>query len=169
MILSILVLALVTLQRLGELALARRNARRLLADGAREFGASHYQALILLHVAWLAGLWLLAHDRAIAPGWLAAYALLQVARIWVLASLGRRWTTRIIVLPAAPLVRSGPYRWLKHPNYVVLAAEVAVLPLVYGLWAYALAFSALNIAILTIRTDAENAALATQGGIPEQK
>jgi len=153
------VLALVTIQRLGELWLSRRNADRLRARGGIEVGQGHYWPLILAHVAWLAGLWLLAPGRPVDPAWLGLYLALQLARAWVLASLGERWTTRIVVLPGAALVRRGPYRWVKHPNYLVLAAEVAVLPLVFGLWAFAGAFSILNAVLLAIRLRAETAAL----------
>ena len=133
MTLSIVILALVTLQRLGELVLAQRNTRRLLAQGAIEVGANHYPLIVGLHGAWLAGLWVLAWDRPVSLPWLAVFAVLQLLRVWVIATLGRRWTTRIIVLPGAPLVRRGPYRFLSHPNYVVVAAEIAVLPLAFGL------------------------------------
>ena len=125
MTLSIVILALVTLQRLGELVLAQRNTRRLLAQGAIEVGANHYPLIVGLHGAWLAGLWVLAWDRPVSLPWLAVFAVLQLLRVWVIATLGRRWTTRIIVLPGAPLVRRGPYRFLSHPNYVVVAAEIA--------------------------------------------
>ena len=158
------VLGLVTLQRLGELLWGRRNAARLFAAGAVEHGRGHYPAMVALHAAWLVGLWLLAWDRPVAWPWLAAYAALQVLRAWVLATLGLRWTTRIVVLPGAPLVRSGPYRFLRHPNYAVVVAEVAVLPLAFGLPWYALAFSLLNAAVLAVRIGAENAALATASG-----
>jgi methyltransferase len=104
-------------------------------------------------------LWWLALDRPVDPLWLALFVLLEIGRIWVLASLGRRWTTRIIVLPDAPLVRRGPYRFVSHPNYVVVAAEIAVLPLVFGLWQVALIFTLLNAAVLTVRIRAENRAL----------
>jgi methyltransferase len=87
------------------------------------------------------------------------FLAVELARIWVLASLGPRWTTRIIVIPDAPLVRRGPYRFVNHPNYVVVVAEIAVLPLVFGLWQVALIFTLLNAAILAIRIPAENAAL----------
>ena len=160
MILNILILALVTLQRLGELWLARRNTARLLARGAYEVGASHYPLIVLVHALWLAALWWLAPYRAVAPLWLALFVLLEIVRAWVLASLGSRWTTRIIVLPNAPLVRRGPYRFLGHPNYVVVAGEIAILPLVFGLWQVALIFSLLNAAVLTVRIREENRALA---------
>lgn len=159
MIVSILVLGLVTAQRLGELALARRNTRRLLARGAREFGAGHYPLIVALHGAWLAGLWILAWDRPVRWPWLIVFLILQGLRVWVIASLGERWTTRIIVLPGAPLVRRGPYRLVPHPNYMVVAAEFAVLPLSFGLILYAAAFFAANAAVLAIRLRAETRAL----------
>jgi methyltransferase len=159
MTLSILVLAFVTLQRLGELALARRNTRRLLEQGGVESGAEHYPIIVGLHAAWLMGLWLLAWNRPINLLWLAVFVLLQALRVWVIASLGGRWTTRIITLPDAPLVRRGPYRFLPHPNYLVVAAEIAVLPLAFGLTVYAGAFSLLNASLLWVRIRAENAAL----------
>lgn len=159
MILSAVILGLVTLQRLGELVLARRNTRRLLARGAVEIGAGHYPAIVALHAAWLAGLWLLAWNRPADLFWLAVFIVLQGLRIWVLATLGDRWTTRIIVLPGAPLVKKGPYRFASHPNYMVVAAEIAVLPLVFGLWTYAVVFFALNAAVLWVRIGAEARAL----------
>jgi methyltransferase len=157
--LTIIILALVTLQRLGELWLSNRNTRALLDQGAREVGASHYPLIVAVHATWLAALWWLAPGQPIALVWLALYVLLQAARIWVLTSLGPRWTTRIIVLPDAPLVKAGPYRFVSHPNYVVVASELAVLPLVWGLWPVALIFSALNAAILAVRIREENRAL----------
>ena len=159
MMLSIAILALVTAQRLGELVLANRNTRRLLAAGGVEHGAAHYPLIVALHAAWLAGLWLLAWDRPVSLAWLAVYVVLQAGRAWVLASLGPRWTTRIIAVPGETLVKKGPYRFIPHPNYAVVAGEIFVLPLVFGLWAYALAFSALNAAVLWIRIRAERRAL----------
>ena len=159
MIVNIVILALVTLQRLGELWLSRRNTRRLLAQGAREHGRGHYPLIVVLHATWLAVLWWLAPGRAIDGFWLAMFVLIEIGRIWVLASLGPRWTTRIIILPGAPLVRRGPYRLFDHPNYVVVVAEIAVLPLVFGLWQVALVFTLLNAAVLTIRIREENRAL----------
>jgi len=157
--LNILILALVTLQRVGELWLSNRNSARLLARGAREHAPAHYPLIVALHAAWLATLWLLALPRPIDGFWLAMFVLIELARIWVLASLGPRWTTRIIVLPNAPLVRRGPYRWVNHPNYLVVIAEIAALPLVFGLWQVALIFSLLNAAMLTVRIRQENRAL----------
>jgi methyltransferase len=159
-ILGIAILALVTLQRVGELWLSNRNTRRLLAKGAREVGASHYPLIVAVHVLWLAVLWWLAPGRHIFAFWLVLYGLLEIARIWVLATLGHRWTTRIIILPGAPLIRHGPYRFVNHPNYVVVIAEIAVLPLVFGLWQIALIFTVLNAAVLAIRIREENRALA---------
>jgi methyltransferase len=154
-----IILLLVTLQRVGELWLSVRNTRRLLAQGAREHGRDHYPLIIAVHVLWLGVLWWLAPLRPIDGFWLAMFVLLEIARIWVLATLGRRWTTRIIVLPDAPLIGRGPYRFINHPNYVVVVGEIAVLPLVFGLWQVALIFSLLNAAMLTVRIREENRAL----------
>ena len=159
MILSILILGFVTLQRLGELVLAGRNTRRLLARGGVEAGAMHYPIIVGLHAGWLAGLWWLAWDRPPNLAWLAVFAVLQVLRVWVIATLGERWTTRIITLPGEPPVTRGPYRVLRHPNYAVVVAEIAVLPLVFGLYAYALVLSILNASVLFVRIRAEEAAL----------
>jgi methyltransferase len=160
MIWSILLLTAVTLERLGELLLARRNTQALLAKGAVEVAASHYPAIVALHATWLVGLWFLAWDKPLNTAWLAVFAALQVLRVWTLSTLGRRWTTRIIVLPGETLVRSGPYRFLRHPNYVVVIGEIAVLPLCFDMPVFALAFSLANALILTIRIRAENAALS---------
>jgi methyltransferase len=158
--LPVLILALVTFQRLGELWLSNRNTRRLLAAGAIEHGRGHYPLIVALHAAWLLALWWLAPGRGIDAFWLAMFVLLQIARIWVIATLGPRWTTRIIVPADAPLVRCGPYRLLNHPNYWIVAGEIAALPLVFGLWEVALVFSLLNAVVLAIRVRAENRALA---------
>lgn len=160
MILSVLILGLVTAQRLGELVIARWNTRRLLAQGGTEHGAEHYPLMVGLHAAWLVGLWLLAWDRPANLAWAAVYGVLEVLRVWVLLSIGRRWTTRIIVVPGEILVRKGPYRFIPHPNYAVVVGEIAVLPLVFGLTAYAVVFSLLNASLLWLRVRAEEAALA---------
>lgn len=159
MTLAILILGFVTLQRLGELVLARRNTARLRARGAQEVGAAHYPLIVALHSAWLAGLWYLARDLPVSLVWMGVFVLLQAARVWVIATLGERWTTRIIVLPGAPLIASGPYRFVSHPNYCVVAAEIVVLPLVFGLVGYGLVFSVLNGLVLWLRIRAEGAAL----------
>jgi methyltransferase len=152
---------LVSLQRLAEVAWARHNERRLLAAGGIEVGAAHYPLFFVLHASWLAALWLLVPaDAPVFWPLLALFALLQAARIWVIGSLGPYWTTRVITVPCAPLVRRGPYRWIKHPNYVVVAGEIAVLPLAFGAWQIALLFSVLNALLLSHRIRVEEAALA---------
>jgi methyltransferase len=156
---AIPVLAFVTCQRLAELLWARRNTVRLLARGAVEHGAGHYGVMISLHALWLGGLWILAWDRTPQPFWLLVFAGLQVLRVWILVTLGPRWTTRVIVSPGAALVTTGPYRFLTHPNYAVVAAEIAVLPLAFGLYRYALLFSVLNAGVLAVRIRTENGAL----------
>lgn len=159
MTINLIILALITIERLFELWLANRNTKRLFAQGAREHSPGHYPLIVALHIVWLASLWWLARWRPIDGFWLGIFILIEIARLWVLATLGSRWTTRIIVLPGAPLVRRGPYRWLSHPNYAVVVAEIAVLPLVFGLWRVALVFTALNAVLLWVRIRAENRAL----------
>lgn len=155
-----IVLALVVVQRLGELVYAARNTRALKARGAIEYGARHYPLIVALHAAWLLSLAMFVPWQT-APNWywLGLLVLLQAARIWVVASLGPHWTTRVIVLPGSPLVRRGPYRWISHPNYCVVAAEIAVLPLAFGAWRIALVFTLLNAAILAWRVRVEAEAL----------
>ncbi len=156
-----IVVAVVAAQRAAELALAASNTRRLLAAGAVEVDAAGYRWLVGLHAGWLGVLAALTPADA-APSWplLAVYAALQLGRVWVVASLGRRWTTRIIILPGTPLVAAGPYRWLRHPNYAIVMAEIAVLPLAFGAAAIALAFSAANLALIARRIAVEDRALA---------
>jgi methyltransferase len=157
--LAVAILAYVTLERLAELLLARSNTRKLLAKGATEHSAGHYPLIVAVHTLWLASLWFLAIDRPPDLFWLAMYVLLQAARFWVLATLGARWTTRIITLPGEDLVKEGPYRFLNHPNYWVVMGEIAVLPLVFDLPWVALIFSILNAAVLIVRVREENRAL----------
>lgn len=156
-----MVLAVVTLQRLGELLLAERNTRRLLAKGAHEIGRGHYPFMVAVHAGWLIVLWLLGPGPPIEIVPLIVYVILQVARVWVIATLGERWTTRIIILPGQPLVRHGPYRWLDHPNYLIVVGEIAILPLVFGLPVVAAFFSVLNAIVLWVRIREENQALAS--------
>jgi methyltransferase len=156
-----IILLLVTLQRVGELWLSRRNTKRLLARGAREHAPGHFPLIVAVHVLWLGVLWWLAPLRPIDPFWLAMFVVVEIARVWVLASLGARWTTRIVIVPDEPLVRRGPYRFVDHPNYLVVAAEIAVLPLVFGLWQVALIFTLLNAAVLAVRIREENRALGS--------
>lgn len=157
--LAIAILAFVTLQRLSELLLARRNTRRLLAMGAREYAPRHYPLIVAVHAGWLACLWWFAPGQPIHWPLIALFAVLQVGRVWVLRTLGPRWTTRIIVLPGAPLVDTGPFRFVSHPNYLIVIGEIAVLPLAFGLWRIALVFTVLNAAVLAIRIRAEARAL----------
>ncbi len=155
------VLALVAAQRLAELAYAQRNTRALRARGAVEYGRNHYPLIVALHAAWLVSLLAFVPWRTPPDwGWLGLFIALQAARFWIVASLGPRWTTRIVVMPGAALVGRGPYRWLNHPNYVVVAGEIAVLPLAFGAWQIALVFSVLNAAMLTWRIRVEDQALS---------
>jgi methyltransferase len=154
---------LIAAQRLLELAISRRNTARLLRQGGVEVGASHYPLLVLLHVAWLLALWLATSvDSVVSLPWLAAYLMLEVARIWIMTTLGRYWTTRVVHLPGVPLVRQGPYRYCRHPNYVIVAGEIAVAPMVLGEWQIAVVFSILNAAMLAWRIRIEDSALATR-------
>jgi methyltransferase len=156
-----LVLGLVALQRLVELIWSRRNERRLREAGAVEVGRRHYPLLVLLHASWLSAMLFLVPPETRPDPWLlSAYGVVQGLRLWTMASLGRFWTTRVLSLPRAPLVRHGPYRWLRHPNYLVVIAEIALLPLSFGAVAIALIFSALNLILLAIRIRVEDAALA---------
>lgn len=137
-------------QRLGELWIARRNTRWLKAAGGVELGRAHYPLFVVLHVAWLAAIAVFVPPQRPANLWLIAlFLLLQAGRIWVIATLGPFWTTRIIHVPDAPLVRKGPFRFVRHPNYLIVALEIAVLPLAFGAWRIAVLFSLLS-GILTL-------------------
>jgi methyltransferase len=159
----LLILGLVAAERLFELIHASRNTRLLLAQGATEFGAGHYPLIVLLHAAWLVAIFAFA-PRDLPPVWvwLGLFIVLQAVRAWVLLTLGPYWTTRIISLPQAPLVRRGPYRFLRHPNYAVVIGEIAVLPLVFREIDVALIFSALNLALLAWRIRVESETLAVR-------
>lgn len=139
--------------------LSNHNTKRLLDRGAWEAAPGHYPFLVMLHASWLGGLWWLAPGRSIDVELLLAYLAVQPLRIWILATLGRRWTTRIIILPNSPLVIRGPYAVISHPNYLVVVAEIALLPMAFHLGWYALIFSALNAVIMLVRISAENIAL----------
>ena len=157
------VLLLVVAQRLAELVLAARNTQRLLARGGIEIGRRHYPLLVLLHGAWLAALLLLVPpDTPPDLPLLGVFLLLQAMRVWIIASLGRYWTTRVVTVPGEALVRRGPYRLLRHPNYAVVAGEIAVLPLAFGAWGIAALFSALNAVLLAWRIRVEEEALASR-------
>jgi methyltransferase len=155
-----LILGIVTLQRAAELVVARYNTRKLLARGAVEVAPRHYSFVVAVHAAWLISLWVLGRDQPVNVVALLCYLVLQGVRFWVMWTLGARWTTRIIVLPGQPLVSAGPYRFLSHPNYAVVAGEIALLPLALGLPLLAAVFTILNAAVIAIRVDAENRALA---------
>lgn len=153
-------LALVTFSRLSELWLARRNTARLLASGGVEVAPGHYPFIVLMHASWLAALWVLGRNNPLDLFWLGTLVALQAGRGWVLWTLGPRWTTRIITLPGETLVSTGPFRFLRHPNYAVVIGEIAVLPLCLGLPWVALIFTVLNALVLSVRISAENAGLA---------
>ena len=155
-----LLLALLTLQRLGELVIASRNTKGLLRNGAYERGAGHYPVMVVLHATWLATLWLYGWNHAASAPLVVVIAVLQVARLWVMLTLGRRWTTRIIIVPGLAAVTSGPFRFLRHPNYLVVAIEIPCVSLALGLVWHAALFAALNVAMLWWRIRAENRALA---------
>jgi methyltransferase len=156
---AIAILGFVTLQRASELPVARANAKRLIEKGAHEVAPGHYPLIVAVHVLWLAALWLQAPGRSVHPPFLALFVLLTALRIWTLRTLGERWTTRIIIVPGETLVARGPYRFVNHPNYLVVIGEIAVLPLMFGLTTTAIVFSLLNAIVLAIRIRAEGRAL----------
>ncbi|MGH2571447.1 MAG: isoprenylcysteine carboxyl methyltransferase family protein, partial [bacterium] len=141
------VLGFVVVQRLAELHLARRNGAWARARGAREHGARHYPAFFVLHVGWLAG-WVIEASvkgpelSAVWPAWATLFALAEALRYWAIATLGRRWNTRILVVPGDPPIRGGPYRFLPHPNYIAVATELAAVPLLFDAWITAAVASA---------------------------
>ena len=157
------IVALVALQRLVELHVAERNTAALRARGAVEIGRRHYPLIVLLHATWLAAVLLaVAQPPRIFWPCLGAFVALQAARVWVIASLGPYWTTRIITLESAPLVRRGPYRLVRHPNYLIVALEIAVLPLAFGEYWVALIFSIANAVVLSWRIWQEDRALSSR-------
>jgi len=164
--LASIILALVTLQRLGELVLAQYNTKNLKARGAIEVGVSHYPLIVAVHAAWLIALWIIGRYQPVNLTALAVFIALQGLRVWIIATLGSRWTTRIIVLLGEPLVTSGPYRYLAHPNYAVVAAEIAILPLALYLPMTALVFTLLNAIVLFIRIRAESRVLSEVAAWP---
>lgn len=163
---AILLLSFVTLQRLFELLLSRRNEERLKRRGAVEAGARHYPLMVLLHVAWLLALWGFAWDKEPNILLVAAFLALQPLRYWVIATLGDRWTTRIFVIPGTSLIRRGPYRFFRHPNYLIVVLEIAILPLAFGLLWVAAVFSVLNAALLAWRIRIEQRALSEAASAP---
>jgi methyltransferase len=159
-------LGLVLLQRLVELVWARRNTLRLRRLGAEEADVEGYRFFVLLHVGWLVSLALFV-PAAAPPIWplLGLFALLQLGRLWVISSLGHYWTTRIVTLPGVPLVQTGPFRWLRHPNYLLVIAEIAVLPLAFGAVPIAVSFSAVNLILIIRRIRIEESVLAPRRGL----
>ena len=163
-----LVVAFLVAQRLGELVYARRNHRALAAQGAIEVGQEHYGAMVALHAGWLLALPVTIEPRtAVSLPLLAVFALLQCARAWVLVTLGSRWTTRVVVLPGATRIRRGPYRYVDHPNYVIVCGELAVVPLMFGEPILAACATVLNLLVLRTRLRVENAALAETYDAPD--
>jgi methyltransferase len=154
----------IAVERLLEFTVAQRNTARLRSAGALEFGRAHFPFIIALHVTWLAALWFLGRHQNVDRFLLTIFILLQVARLWVILSLGPHWTTRIIVMPGAPLVSCGPYRLMRHPNYAIVVAEIGVVPLALGLPVFAVVFSLMNAALLFWRILIENAALKMASG-----
>ena len=157
--LTLLFLGFIIIQRLSELAIAKRNTARLLAKGAYEVGANHYPVMVAMHSAWIVCLLVFGYDETVAFGWLAVFAVLQVFRVWILGTLGSRWTTRIIILEE-PLVVRGPFKYFSHPNYMLVVAEIIVAPMVLGLGWVAVIFTVLNAAMLWVRIGVEHKALA---------
>ena len=160
---------LVAVQRLLELAYSRSNERRLRAMGAVEFGARHYPLMVGLHTLWLASTLVEGLQRGPQiPAWwpvpLVAFLLVQPLRYWAILSLGTNWNTRVLVVPGGKVVRSGPYRYFSHPNYVVVAVEILTFPLIFGAWITAIVFSLMNAALLLVRIRTENRALEEHAG-----
>jgi methyltransferase len=156
---ALAILSLVTLQRLSELIIAKRNTAGLMAKGAVEHGASHYPVMVLLHASWLAGVWWFGWSATIVWPFMALYIALQVFRVWILVTLGKRWTTRIITVPNETLVRQGPFQYLRHPNYALVLLEVPLLPLAFDLPWFAMLFGMLNVFMLHWRINIEDQAL----------
>ena len=168
-VLLVVSVMLVAIQRLLELALSRRNERRLLARGAVERGSGHYPVIVAIHSLWLVSTLVEGLLRGPEPpAWwpvpLAAFLLVQPLRYWAILSLGENWNTRVLVVPGGKLVRRGPYRYFPHPNYVVVVVEVLTFPLIFGAWITAIIFSLLNAALLYVRIRTENRALEELAG-----
>jgi len=160
---ALIVVLLVALQRLGELVHAARNTRALKAMGGTEVGRSHYPLIVAMHALWLVTiLATVPPDRGPSIPLLVLYGIVQVIRLWVMANLGQFWTTRVIALPGIPKVRRGPYKFVRHPNYMVVIVEIALLPLVFGEWQVAVVFSLLNAILLSWRITLENRVLAAR-------
>ncbi len=162
MVLLVVVVLLVAGQRFLELRLSKKNERKLCNRGALEYGRGHYPFMVALHSLWLVSVLLegLLRGPEFHGFWLGLFLIVQPLRYWAILSLGDRWNTRILVVPDERLVRRGPYRYLPHPNYVVVVVEILALPLVFGCWMTALVFTLLNAALLYVRISEENRALS---------
>ena len=162
---TLLVLA-VGLERLAELVVSKRNAAWSFARGGVESGQRHYLVMVVLHTGLLVGVlvevWVRRPDFVPALGWtmLALVLAAQALRWWCIATLGRQWNTRVIVVPGLPLVTGGPYRFLSHPNYVAVVVEGVALPLVHSAWITAVVFTLCNAVLLWVRIRVEERALA---------
>jgi methyltransferase len=160
-----LFIAFIILQRLTELAIARKNEKWMKSHGALEFGSGHYPAMVMIHSAFILSMFaeVVFFHRELSAYWpvlLVLFVLTQLMRIWALMSLGPYWNTKIIVLPSAKIVKKGPYRFIKHPNYVIVALELIIIPLMFNAYWTAAIFTILNIVILSVRIPAEEKALA---------
>lgn len=157
--LTAIFLVFIVVQRLGELVIAKKNTAALLERGAVEHGSWHYPIMVSMHTLWVVCLIVLGYTQEVNFFWLALFAILQGFRVWILTSLGERWTTRIIVLDE-PLVLAGPFKYFRHPNYMLVIAEIVVAPMVLGLWEMAIIFSILNAMMLFVRIREEEKALS---------
>jgi len=160
---ALLFIAFLIIQRLGELVIAKRNTARLIERGAKEYAPEHYPIIVAVHTLWVLAIVVLGWDQPILWSWFVIYVVLQLFRVWILTSLGERWTTRIVIWNK-PLVARGPYRFIKHPNYILVIAEIIAAPMVLGLTWVAVVFTVLNAIVLAIRIPAENKALQTIKG-----
>ncbi|MET3658042.1 isoprenylcysteine carboxyl methyltransferase family protein [Sporosarcina psychrophila] len=159
-----IVISIVILQRLVELVVAKRNEQWMRSQGAFEAGAAHYPIMVAMHIAFFISLLaeVILLDRSLSSIWiilLVIFLTAQVARIWCLTSLGKFWNTKIIILPGADVVQKGPYKWVRHPNYVIVTTELLVLPLMFGAYLTAIIFTLLNVWMLSVRIPAEEKAL----------
>lgn len=162
--------AVVGFERLAEMVVSKRHAAWAFARGGVESGRGHFPVMVALHTALLVGavVEVLAADRPFLPllGWpmLVLVVLAQGLRWWCISTLGTQWNTRVIVVPGAPLVAAGPYRLMRHPNYVAVVVEGVALPLVHTAWVTAVAFTALNLVLLSVRIRVEEQALGLRTG-----
>ncbi|QUG42437.1 isoprenylcysteine carboxyl methyltransferase [Psychrobacillus sp. INOP01] len=159
-----ILISLVIIQRLIEVAIAKRNEKRMLAQGAYEVGASHYPYMVTMHVCFFISLIVevIVFNRSISalfPLFLLLFIFVQLLRVWCLTSLGSFWNTKIIILPNANVVKSGPYIYLRHPNYVVVCLEILLLPFMFQAYFTAVAFTLLNLVMLSVRIPMEEKAL----------